>query len=151
MERTKDATLLDCLGIKIDQPSIFPSIASRLIHILFSGQAATFHPSSELHSRYFFHSACFTKAWRGLWPQWEALVSQSCLTPCNSVDYSSRGSSVHGILQARILEWVAIPFSRRSSWSRDQTQISCIADRFFTIWATREAPNVHLLFGSGRS
>ena len=53
----------------------------------------------------------------------------------------SPGSSVHGILQARILEWVAIPFSRASSWPRDQTQVSCIAGRFFTVWATREGPH----------
>ena len=46
---------------------------------------------------------------------------------------------VHGIHRAIILEWVAIPFSRGSSWPRDQTCISCIAGRFFTIWATREA------------
>ena len=46
---------------------------------------------------------------------------------------------LHGILQARILERVAIPFSRGSSWPRDQTQVSYIAGRFFTIWATREA------------
>ena len=47
------------------------------------------------------------------------------------------GSSVHGILQARILEWVAIPFSRGSSWLRDWTWVSCIAGRFFTTWASR--------------
>ena len=46
----------------------------------------------------------------------------------------------HGILQARILEWVAIPFSRGSSWPRSWTHVSCIAGRFFTIWASREAP-----------
>ena len=61
------------------------------------------------------------------------LVAQSCLTLCNPMDWSPPGSSVHGILQARILEWVAIPFSRGSSWSRDWTQVSCIAGRFFTI------------------
>ena len=49
-------------------------------------------------------------------------------------------SSVHGILQARILVWVAISFSRGSFWRRDQTQVSCTAVRFFTIWAAREAP-----------
>ena len=49
------------------------------------------------------------------------------------------GSSVHGILQARTLEWVVIPFSRGSSWPRDWTRAACIAGRFFTIWATREA------------
>ena len=51
---------------------------------------------------------------------------------------SPPGSSVHGIFQARILEWVAISFSRGSSWPRDQTQVSCIAGRLLTGWATRE-------------
>ena len=58
-------------------------------------------------------------------------------------DCSLPGSFVHGILQARILEWVAIPFSRGSSRPRDPTQVSCIAGRFFTIWATREVPWIH--------
>ena len=53
---------------------------------------------------------------------------------------SPPGSSVHGILQARILKWVAIPFTRGSSWPSNWTQIPCIAGRFFTIWTTREAP-----------
>ena len=57
----------------------------------------------------------------------------------NPMDYSPPASSVHGILQARILEWVTIPFSRGSSGPSDQTLISCIAGGFFTIWATREA------------
>ena len=52
---------------------------------------------------------------------------------CDALDYKLPGSSVHGILQARILEWAAIPFSRGSSQSRPQTQVSCIAGRFFTI------------------
>ena len=51
----------------------------------------------------------------------------------------SPGSSVHGIFQARILEWVAISFSRGSSWPRDWTQVSHIAGRLFTVWATRES------------
>ena len=66
------------------------------------------------------------------------LAAQSCLTLCDSRDCSPSGSSVRGISQARILEWVAIPFSRRSSQSRDQTQVCCIADGFFTVWVTRE-------------
>ena len=53
------------------------------------------------------------------------------------MDCSPPGSSVHGILQARILEWVAISFSRGSSQPRDQTRVSCTAGRFFTDWATR--------------
>ena len=54
--------------------------------------------------------------------------------------YGPPGSSVHGILQARILEWVAIFFSRGSSQPRDWTQVSCTAGRIFTMWAGREAP-----------
>ena len=63
------------------------------------------------------------------------LVAQSRPTLCNPMDCSPPGSSVHGILQARILEWIAIPFSRGSSGPRDQILVSCIAGRFFTIWA----------------
>ena len=66
-------------------------------------------------------------------------VAQSCPTLCNPMDCSLQGSSVHGISQARMLEWVAISFSKGSSWPRDWTQVSYIAGRFFTIWATREA------------
>ena len=54
------------------------------------------------------------------------LVALSCLTLCNSTDYSPSGSSVHGILQARILEWVAMPSSRRSFQPRDRTQVSTL-------------------------
>ena len=68
----------------------------------------------------------------------KVLVTQSCLTLCDSMDCSLPGSSVHGILQARLLEWGAIPFSRRSSRPRDWTQVVHIAGRFFTIWATRD-------------
>ena len=111
------------------------------------------------------------------------LVTQLCPTLCKPMDCNSPGSSVHGILQARILEWVAMPssgdlpnpeteprsptlqvgdllhliqqgsprilewvvhpFSRESSWPRNQTRLSCFAGRFFTSWATREAqPNL---------
>ena len=60
------------------------------------------------------------------------LVAQPCLTLCNPMDCSLPGSSAHGILQARILEWVAMPSSRGSSQPRDQTQVSHTAGRFFT-------------------
>ena len=65
-------------------------------------------------------------------PKSEVLVTQSCLT------LSPPGSSVHGVFQARVLEWVAVPFSRGSSRPRDWTWVSCIAGKFFTIWAIRE-------------
>ena len=60
-------------------------------------------------------------------------VTQSCPTLCDPMDCSPPGSSVHGILQARILEWVAIPFSRGSSQPRDHTQVSHVAGGFFMI------------------
>ena len=66
-------------------------------------------------------------------------VAQSCPTLCNSLDCSPPGSSVLGISQARILEWVAISFSRGSSWPRDWTQISYIDRRILYHWATWEA------------
>ena len=64
----------------------------------------------------------------------EVKVAQSCPTLCNPMD-----CIVHGILQARILEWVAFPFSRVSSQPRDRTQVSLIESGFFTSWATKEA------------
>ena len=68
-------------------------------------------------------------------------VTPSCPTLCDPVDYT-----VHGILQARTLEWVAFPFSRGSSQPRDQTQVSHFADRFFTSCATREAQTIMYQF-----
>ena len=68
-------------------------------------------------------------------------VAQSCPTLCDPVDCSLSGSSVHGIFQARVLEWTAISFSRGSSWPRNRTQVSRIAGRRFAVWATREAQN----------
>ena len=72
---------------------------------------------------------------------WPGEVAQSCLTLCDPVDCSLPVSSIHGILQARILEWVAISFSRGSSQPRDQTQVSCTAGRRFTLWAIKELSN----------
>ena len=65
-------------------------------------------------------------------------VTKSCPTLCDPMDCNLAGSSVQGILSARRLDWVAISFSRGSSQPRDQTQVSCIVDRWFTVWATRE-------------
>ena len=78
--------------------------------------------------------------WRLLEVKWsEVKWSQSCPTLCDPMDCSLPGSSVHGILQARILEWASIPFSRGSSQPRARTQVFCITSRFFTIWVTSEA------------
>ena len=67
------------------------------------------------------------------------LVAQLCPTLCDSLDCSPPGSSVHGIFQARILDWVAISFSRGSSWPKHWTCVSCIAGRFFTSWVVGKA------------
>ena len=75
--------------------------------------------------------------------KWKVKFTQSCLTLCDPMDYLTlcdpMDYTIHGILQARILEWVAVPFSRRSSQPRDQTQVSHIVGRFYTNWATMEA------------
>ena len=71
-------------------------------------------------------------------------VTQLCPTLCDPVDCSPSGSSIHGILQARILEWVAISFSNGSSRPRDQTQVSRIAGRCFNLWATSIIPLISL-------
>ena len=89
------------------------------------------------------------------------LVAQSCLTLCDPMDCSPPGSSVHGILQTRIPEWVAIPFSRGTSRPRNGIKVSRIADEFFTLrhqgsplcierslnrWTTKEAPTYFSYF-----
>ena len=85
-------------------------------------------------------------------------VTQSCFTLCDSIDCSPLDSSVLEILQARILEWVDIPFFRGSSWPRDWTRISYIVGRSFTVWVTREvqcsqsnSQNFNLKAGTGLS
>ena len=74
----------------------------------------------------------------------ESLVTQSCPTLCDAVDCRLPDSSVHGILKARVLEWVAISFSRGSSQPRDWTRVSHIVGRHFIVWATREVILAHI-------
>ena len=80
----------------------------------------------------------FTATMNDKWSEWGE-VARACPTLCDPVDCSPPGSSIHGILQARILEWVAISFPRGPSWPRDWTQVSRIAGRGFNLWTTREA------------
>ena len=87
------------------------------------------------------------------WPLWIMLIelvllAQSCPTLCNPMDCSPPGSSVYGILQARILEWVAISFSRGSSPPIDRTLVSHLVGGFFTIWDTREALLIDYCYGN---
>ena len=68
------------------------------------------------------------------------------MSDCNPIDYNPVNSSVHGISQAIILGWVAIPFSRESSQARDQTYVSCIDRQILYFWATREAPLLQYMY-----
>ena len=87
----------------------------------------------------YFYSKC--RVWMEpiLRKQKESEVAQSCPTLCHPVDCSPPGSSIHGVFQARILEWVSISLSRGSSQPRDWTQVFRLAGRRFNLWDTREA------------
>ena len=74
------------------------------------------------------------------WKESESEVTHSYPTLCDPMDCSLPGSSIHGIFQARVLEWVAIAFSRGSSGPTDRTWVSCIVGRCFTVWTTRGVP-----------
>ena len=88
-------------------------------------------------TRISYNAGGFSTSWATTEAQSE--VIQLCLTLCDPMDCSLPGSSVHGIFQARILEWGAISFSGGSSLPRDWTRVSHIVGRCFTVWATREA------------
>ena len=98
-------------------------------------------PKGSSQSRDQIEVSCIAGGFFTLWAirENESEVAQSCPTLCDPMDYSPPGSSVHGILQARILGWVAISFSRESSRPRDRTHVSCIAGGRFNLWATMEA------------
>ena len=82
---------------------------------------------------------CYYKLWIvSVLVGWSEVKSLSGVWLCDPMDCSLPGFSIHGIFQERVLEWVAITFSRGFSWPRDWTQVSCIAGRCFTIWATKE-------------
>ena len=102
-----------------------------VIHTYISTPFKIFFPHRSLHSTVLY-SIYF------IYAKWSE-VTQTCLTLCDPMDSSLPGSFIHGIFQARVLEWVAISFSRESSQPRDWTWVSCIAGRRFTVWATREA------------
>ena len=86
-----------------------------------------------LHILPFYHSNSIPQVFIAYLLHVKVKVTQSCPTPYDPMDYT-----VHRILQARMLEWVAFPFSRGSSQPRDWTQVSHITGRFFTSWARRE-------------
>ena len=110
---------------------LVPCIAHFIWTILYN-MWITYHNIFEDHSscsKYILYW-CFS-----FWLKWSE-VAQSCPTLCDPVDCSLPGSSLYGILQARVLEWVAISFSRGSSRPRYLTRVSCIPGRRFNLWAT---------------
>ena len=81
-----------------------------------------------------------------LWVKWVSEVAQSCLTLCDPMDCSLSGSSAHGIFQARVLEWIAISFSRGSSQPRNQTRVSRIAGRRFAVSSVKFGKFLDIIF-----
>ena len=117
--------------------SLWAPDASICFTLLYQALGAVFHYVRHSRWSHFPHSStpdptcvCF---------------AQSCPTLCDPMDCSLPGFSVHGILQGRIREWIAVSFSRGSSWTRDWTLVSCIEGRFFTIWAIGKTQHGALL------
>ena len=127
------STFLDILGYKKKKKKKFwfsyVSTSGRVLaKYLIMGYKVIYMESYYCHT---------LKKWKSLNPVW--LFATLWTAACDPMDCSLPGSSVHEILQTRIQEWVAIPFSRRSSQPRDWTQVSHIVGKFFTVWATMEA------------
>ena len=129
------------LGILVPRPGIRPVSPAMKYTVLTTGPLGnsldpSFHLLKALFSR---SQSCIPAALPAREWKWKC-ESESCSVVSNSLQ--PHGLYSHGTLQARILEWVAFPFSRESSQPRDQTQVSHIAGRFLTNWAIREAQNV---------
>ena len=108
----------------------------RLIFLLQKDHVSHYSSNSSFAFLFRMYSGCLQRSW--VWGFAGSEVTQSCPTLCDPMDCSLPGSSIYGIFQAGILEWVAISFSRRSSQPRDWTRVSHILGRRFTIWGTRE-------------
>ena len=132
---------LNCYAIRSDQISrSVVSDSSRPHESQHASQASLSITNSRSSLRY--HSSlCYSIPQTPIvvYANWKwSEVAQLCPTLCDPMDCGLSGSSVHGVFQARVLEWIAISFSRGSSWPRDWTRVSHIAGRCFTIWVTRE-------------
>ena len=132
------AKILEWITMPSSRGSSWPSDRTCISYLSYIGRWVLYH-QHHLGSPLSALPACYVALLLFMVERGKVLVAQSCSTLCNPMDCSLPGSAVHGILQARILEWVVVPFSRGSSQSRDQTQVSCFAGRFFTVWDTREA------------
>ena len=112
--------------------NVLPSYATQCLGALWTKANVFFMLNVWEFKKYWISSAIY-------YLLWVSEVTQLCPTLCDPMDCSLPGSSVHGILQARVVEWVAISFFRGSSWPRDWTWVSHIGGRHFNLWDTREA------------
>ena len=131
--RTRDHTWVPCIAGRF-----FTSWSTGKTCIVYSKKPlkGRFNMSKIMLHCKFCMSKCSLKS--------ESEVAQSCPALCDPMDCSLPGSSLHGIFQARVLEWVAISFSRGSSQSKDRTRVSCIPGRCFNLWATRSNRQIWL-------
>ena len=113
--------------------TFFPNYTIRIFHVSIPSNIFNYNHSIRAEDYWLQYLATINNAAKKIFKV-KVKVTQSCLTLCNPMDYI-----VHGSLQARILEWVAYPFSKGSSQPRDQAQVFRTAGRFFTSWATKEA------------
>jgi len=120
----RDRTCVSCIGRRI------------LYHWVLVGKCWIFLFSDPSDTLCFFLFPPVLQGILGLVTESESQVAQLWPTLCDAMDCSLWGSSVHGIFQARVLEWIAISVSRGSSWPRNWTLVSRIAGRRFTVWAT---------------
>ena len=115
---------------------------SKLWELVMDGEAwlATVHGAQRVRQDWVTELNWTDRLSRWCWNKvkW-SLVAQSCQTLCDPMDCSPPGFSIQGIFQAKVMEWVAISFSRGSSWPRDQTWVSHIVGRCFTVWAKESA------------
>ena len=122
-----------------------PDHLTCLLQNLYAGQEATVRighgtrTGSKLGKEYIKATYCHPAYLTYMQSEKRKLMTQLCLNFCDPMDCSLPGFSVYGILQARVLEWVAISLSRGSSRLKNWTPVSCIAGRVFTLWASREA------------
>ena len=127
-------TLCDSMNCSLSGSSVHGILQARILEwVAIPSSTQGFNPGL-LHCMQSFYQLSYQGS-----PIIESEVAQSCLTLCDTMDCNLPGSSVDGIFQARVLEWVAISFSRGSSRPRNWTRVSCNAGRPFTVWATKEA------------
>ena len=131
-----------CLKTGLYDDLLLLSGLFHFFHFIFSAPISfsSCFPMSPSLSFFFMFSQALIKCSRNAFVYIYIVNLLSRVWLCDPMDCSLPSSSVHGIFQARVLQWVAISFSRGSSWPRYQTQVSYIAGRHFTIWATREFP-----------